>query len=46
MKEKESENNTSFFVTDFGEKWKAKDVYFEFKELGEIEEVAIPPRRD
>ncbi|XP_058750760.1 uncharacterized protein LOC131623755 [Vicia villosa] len=38
--------SSSFFVTEFGEKWKAKDLFFEFKVLGEIEEVVIPPRRD
>lgn len=37
---------TSFFVTEFGDQWKAKDLLFEFKSLGELEEAAIPPRRD
>lgn len=26
----------SFFITEFGEKWKAKDLFFEFKELGRL----------
>lgn len=42
---KASENSTSFYVTEFGERWKAKELYYEFKELGELE-VVIPPRRD
>lgn len=37
---------TSFFVTEFGNKWKAIDLLYEFKELREIEEVVIPPRKD
>lgn len=45
-RQKECWKNISFFVIEFGEKWKAKDLFFEFKELGEIAEVIIPPRRD
>lgn len=38
--------NNLFFVTEFGYKWRANDLFFEFKDLGEIEEVVIPPKRD
>src|SRR4051812_12859635 len=35
---------TSFFFTEFGDTWKAKDIFFELKEFGELVEVVIPPR--
>lgn len=38
--------STNFFVTEFGNNWRANDLFMEFKDLGEIEEVVIPPRRD
>ncbi|XP_058732678.1 uncharacterized protein LOC131604238 [Vicia villosa] len=37
---------TTFFFTEFGLKWKARDLLFEFKDLGEVDEVVIPPRKD
>ncbi|XP_058783228.1 uncharacterized protein LOC131657894 [Vicia villosa] len=43
---KGSETSSSFFITEFRDRWRARDLYFEFKELGDIEEVVIPPRKD
>lgn len=37
---------TSFFSTEFWDKWSAKDLFYELKEFGDLEEVFIPPRRD
>lgn len=37
---------TSFFITEFGENGEAKDLFFELKEFGELDEVVIPPKRD
>lgn len=37
---------TSFFISVFGDKWKARNLLFELKELGEIVEVVIPYKRD
>lgn len=37
---------TSFFITEFGDEWRAKDLFFELKEIGEIDEVVIPPERN
>lgn len=45
-RKKEGAAVTSVFFTQFGSKWKAKDLIFEFKELGDIDEVVIPPKRD
>lgn len=37
---------TTFFFIEFGSKWYARDLLFEFKELGEIDGVVIPQKRD
>ncbi|XP_058733331.1 uncharacterized protein LOC131604934 [Vicia villosa] len=37
---------SSFFFTKFGSKWKARDLLFEFKEFGVIDEVVIPSKWD
>ncbi|XP_058726466.1 uncharacterized protein LOC131597816 [Vicia villosa] len=37
---------SSFFFTEFGSRWKARDLLFEFKDFGVIDEVVIPPKRD
>lgn len=37
---------TSFFITEFNDNWKAKDLYFELKDLGDLVEVIISPRKD
>lgn len=37
---------TSFFITEFGDNWKARDLLFEMKELGEVIEVVIPSKMD
>lgn len=42
----EQEGITSFFFTDFDSKWTAKDLFFEFKELGKVDEILIPPKKD
>lgn len=39
-------NFTTFFITEFGDKWRVQDLFFELKEFGELEEIVIPPRRD
>lgn len=36
----------SFSITEFGDKWKARDLLFEMKDLGEVVEVVIPPKQD
>lgn len=41
-----SRASSTFFFTDFAESWGAKDLYFEFKELGEIDEIVIHAKRD
>lgn len=41
-----SRDTTTIFVTEFDDKWRAWDLFFEFKELGDIGEVIIPPKRD
>lgn len=35
---------TSFFFTDFDRRWRAKDMFFEFKGLGNMDEIFIPPK--
>src|SRR4051812_48282627 len=40
------ESVSTTFLTEFGEKWKARDLFFELKELGDLEEVVVSPRRD
>lgn len=42
----EANGSTTFLFNEFDDKWKAKDLFFEFKELGEIDEVFTPPKRD
>src|SRR4051812_47829750 len=37
---------STFYFTEFDDKWKAKDVYEVFKRMGEIIEVFIPRNRD
>lgn len=37
---------TSFFITEFGDNWKANELFYKLKELGEMNEVVIPPKRD
>lgn len=37
---------TSFIITEFSDKWKARDLLIELKELGEIVDVVIPSKRD
>lgn len=39
-------SRTTFFFIDFGEGWRAKDLFFEFKELGVIDEIVIPSKKD
>ncbi|XP_058724741.1 uncharacterized protein LOC131596144 [Vicia villosa] len=36
----------SFFITDFDDCWRAKDLYYELKDFGSIEEIVIPPKKD
>lgn len=43
---KDGVRSSSFFVTEFGDKWLAKYLFYEFMILGEIDEVVIPLRRD
>lgn len=38
-------NTTTFFVTEFDDKWQARDLYHGFKELGDIDEVFIPNKK-
>lgn len=40
-KMKEGDHITNFFVIEFGDQWKAKDLFFKFKDLGDIDEVAF-----
>lgn len=42
----EGVSSKSLFVIEFGDQWKAKDLYFELKALGEIDKVVIPLGRD
>src|SRR4051812_31435620 len=37
---------SSFFITEFGEGWRASDLLFELKDFGDIVEVVIPAKRD
>ncbi|XP_058752176.1 uncharacterized protein LOC131625325 [Vicia villosa] len=37
---------TSFFVSEFGARWKALDLFYEFKAFGDIVEVVVPPKKD
>lgn len=37
---------TSFFFTDFDSSWRVEDLFFEFKELGIVDEIVIPPKKD
>lgn len=37
---------TSFFFTDFNGGWRVKDLFFEFKNLGVVNEIVIPAKRD
>ncbi|XP_058768749.1 uncharacterized protein LOC131642531 [Vicia villosa] len=37
---------TLFFITDFEQKWGARDLFFEFKNLGVVDEIVIPPKKD
>ncbi|XP_058783455.1 uncharacterized protein LOC131658143 [Vicia villosa] len=42
----EGDRKTStFFVTEFADCWEARDLYHEFKDLGDIDEVYIPNKR-
>lgn len=42
----EDETVTSYFITTFGDKWKAKDLFMDLKEYGALSEVVFPSRRD
>lgn len=37
---------TFFFTTEFGKKWSAKDLFYELKKHGDLDEIFIPPKRD
>lgn len=37
---------TTFFITDFEDKWRATDLFFELKEFGLTEEIVIPLKKD
>src|SRR4051812_27957641 len=37
---------TSFFITNFDNRWRARDLFFEFKDLGVVDEIVIPPKKD
>src|SRR4051812_23387793 len=37
---------TSFFITDFEQKWGARDLFFEMKNFGVVDEIVIPPKKD
>ncbi|XP_058775246.1 uncharacterized protein LOC131649501 [Vicia villosa] len=37
---------SSFFFTEFGSRWKTRDLMFEFKDMRDIDEVVIPSKRD
>lgn len=39
-------NITSYFITEPGDSWKARDLLFELKDLGDIFEVFIPNKRE
>lgn len=45
-KGKGGEEFTTIFFTKLLNRMRAKDLYQLFKEFGEIDEVAIPPKRD
>ncbi|XP_058755351.1 uncharacterized protein LOC131628537 [Vicia villosa] len=36
----------TIFITDFTDKWCARDLFIEFKEMGVIQEIFIPLKRD
>lgn len=38
--------NSTFNIKEFGERNKAKYLYHDFKDLGDIDEVIIPPKRN
>ncbi|XP_058740938.1 uncharacterized protein LOC131613268 [Vicia villosa] len=44
-REEGKSTTTTFFVTKFDDKWEARDLYHEFKELGDIDEVFIPNKK-
>lgn len=35
----------TFFFSNFEDSWRAKDLFFEFKGLGDIEEIVIPAKK-
>lgn len=37
---------TSFFIREFGNKWSAKNLFYELKEYSDLDEIVIPPKRD
>lgn len=37
---------TYFFIIEFGDIWKANDLFFDLKEFRELVVVVIPPKRD
>lgn len=37
---------TTFFFSDFTDSWSVKDIFFEFKDLGVIDEIFIPAKKD
>ncbi|XP_058760917.1 uncharacterized protein LOC131634287 [Vicia villosa] len=42
----ERSRTTTFFMTEFGEEWRARDLYQKFKEFGDLDEVIIASKRD
>lgn len=42
----EIELSITLFFPDFEDCWSAKDLFFEFKEVGEIDEIVIPTKKD
>lgn len=44
--EKEFGLTTTYFFSDFEDGWSANDLFFEFKEPGEIKEIVIPAKKD
>ncbi|XP_058783790.1 uncharacterized protein LOC131658522 [Vicia villosa] len=43
---REEDSVTSFFVSEFGARWKALDLFYEFKAYGNMVEFVIPPKKD
>lgn len=39
-------SSTTYYFSDFEEGWYAKDLFYEFKKLGDIEEIVIPDKKD